>query len=228
MRFFVTSLPDVSHLRSIILFVHPDHVIPSHRITPLQHLPQHPHQRPVLQCGRHPLLIRQLLIDLLPGTVRPFLDPHIDPKPRRQRLLESDAHAQPDHGREAAVRDGGCDVDGADGEGGAGGQRGEVDVREVDDGEGAEGEGVFGIGYGGDEVCEVGEELARLITNWFVDKLVGMRGDGGLERVGRPNGQFERVIALKLFMGHPRPRVIYGLHAQNAGSVYAQAIDPVI
>lgn len=85
--------------------------------------------------------------------MRPLLDPDIDPEPRRQRLLEPDAHAQPDDGREAAVRDGGRDVDGADGEGGAGGEWGDVDVGKVDDGEGAEGEGVFGVGYGGDEVC---------------------------------------------------------------------------
>jgi len=98
--------------------------------------------------------------------VRPLLDPDVDSEPRRQRLLQPDAHAQPDHGREAAVRDGGRDVDGADGEGGAGGEWGEVDVGEVDDGEGAEGEGVFGVGYGGDEVCEVGEKLANRTTKW--------------------------------------------------------------
>lgn len=52
------------------------------------------------------------------------------------------------------MRDGGRDIDGADGEGGAGGERGNVDVGEVDDREGAEGEGVFGVGYRGDEVCD--------------------------------------------------------------------------
>lgn len=122
--------------------------------------------------------------------MRPLLDPDIDPKPRRQRLLESDAHAQPDHGREAAVRDRGCDVDGADGEGGAGGERGKVDVREVDDGEGAEGEGVFGVGYGGDEVCVVGGELASRMGQMLLEKNLRLRSYWGLERNGSLNIRF--------------------------------------
>ncbi len=127
--------------------------------------------------------------------MRPLLDPHIDPKPRRQRLLEPDAHAQPDHGREAAVRDRGRDVDGADGKGGAGGERGEVDVGEVDDGEGAEGEGVFGIGYGGDKVCEVGGELAGRIGEKFLRGIVRIRGYWGLECMGKSNGHGEGEFA---------------------------------
>lgn len=51
--------------------------------TTLQHFPQNPHQRPILQRRRHPLLIPQLPIHLLRRTMRPLLDPHIHPEPRR-------------------------------------------------------------------------------------------------------------------------------------------------
>ena len=61
------------------------------------------------------------------------------------------------------MRDRGGDVDGADGEGGAGWERSEVDVGELDDGEGAESERVFRVGYGGDEVCGGVEMLAVVL-----------------------------------------------------------------
>lgn len=93
------------------------------------------------------------------------------------------------------MRDGGRDVDGADGEGGAGGERGEVDVGEVDDGEGAEREGVFGVGYGGDEVCVVGGELASWIEKCFLGGVVRMRGYWGLECMGKLNAQGEGDFA---------------------------------
>lgn len=124
--------------------------------------------------------------------MRPILDPHIDPKARRQRLLEPDAYAQPDHGCEAAVRDRGCDVDGADGEAGASRKRGEVDVGEVDNGEGAEGEGVFRVGYGGDEVCEVGG----------VSKMNGKRYARECEDAGaRAHGQSNIKFVGRVFWG---------------------------
>jgi len=157
--------------------------------------------------------------------VRPLLDPDVDPEPRRQRLLQPDAHAQPDHGREAAVRDGGRDVDGADGEGGAGGEWGEVDVGEVDDGEGAEGEGVFGVGYGGDEVCEVGEKLANRTTNgeMGIGQNVGARA-----RVKAESPVGQGPFAEGLQGASWAQRMLTDLHTECAGSPYAQAIDPVI
>lgn len=73
-------------------------------------------------------------------------------------MFEAHADAEPDHGGERAVCDGGGDEDGDCDErvcGGEGGGRGEEDVDEVDDSEGAKGEGVFGVGDGGDEVWGV-------------------------------------------------------------------------
>ena len=86
--------------------------------------------------------------------MRPLLDPHIDPEPWWKRLLEADSDAQADDGGEGAVRDGGGDEDGEDGERGVGRERREGDVGEVDDGEGAEREGVFGVRDGGDEIVD--------------------------------------------------------------------------
>jgi len=83
---------------------------PSH--TSLQHLPQHAHQRAILQRGRDALLIGQLLIDLLARTMRAVLDADVDPEARRQGLLEPHAHPEPDDGRQRAVRDGRGDEDG--------------------------------------------------------------------------------------------------------------------
>lgn len=88
------------------------------------------------------------------------------------------------------MRDRGRDVDGADGKGGAGGERGEVDVGEVDDGEGAEGEGVLGVGYGSDEVCVVGGELASRMGQMLLEEKVRLRSYWGLERDGSLNIRF--------------------------------------
>jgi len=78
--------------------------------------------------------------------VRAFLDTHVYAEPRRQRLLEPDADAQADDGRERAVGDGRCDFNEHGADWGAwGGGVCDEDVREVYDGEGAEGEGVLGV-----------------------------------------------------------------------------------
>lgn len=75
-----------------------------HLLTGLQHLPQHAHESPILHCSRHPLLVTQLLVYLLPGTMRTLLDPDIDSKPWRQGLLETHSHAQPDDCRKRTMR----------------------------------------------------------------------------------------------------------------------------
>ena len=74
-------------------------------LTPFQHLSQHPHQRPILQRRRHPLLVPQLLIHLLRRAMRAFLDPHIHPESWWESILKPDPHAKADDGGEGAVRD---------------------------------------------------------------------------------------------------------------------------
>ena len=68
--------------------------------------------------------------------MRALLDPDIDPEPGREGLFEADAHAQPNHGGERAVRNRGRDLDddGADPRARRLGRM-DVDVWKVDDGE---------------------------------------------------------------------------------------------
>ena len=80
--------------------------------TGAHHPPQHPPQRRILERGRDPLLVGQLLRHRLAAGVRAALDLDADAKAGRQGLFEAHAHGEPDHGRERAVRDGGGDEHG--------------------------------------------------------------------------------------------------------------------
>jgi hypothetical protein len=53
----------------------------------LHHLADDLHQGPILQRSRDSLLISELLVDLVAGTVSALLNPHVYAKARRERLL---------------------------------------------------------------------------------------------------------------------------------------------
>lgn len=161
---------------------HPPPLISPPLRASLQHGHQHLQQRRILQRRRHPLLIRQLLIDLLILAMRPRLYPNIDPEARREGLFETHADAETDDGGEGTVRDGGGDEDRDCDElvgGGEGGRGRDEDVGEVDDGEGAEGEGVFGVGDCGDEVWGLSVGIHPHLLGprrCEADGVIGIRG----------------------------------------------------
>jgi hypothetical protein len=119
-----------------------------------KHLPQHAHQRAILQGSGDPLLVSQLLVDLHVGAVRALLDADVDAEARGQGLLEAHADAKTDDSGQGAVGDGGRDLD-DDGADGGQRRRGRqnADVGQVDDGQRAEGQRVLGVANGGNEVC---------------------------------------------------------------------------
>ena len=71
--------------------------------TRFQHLPYYPHQLRILQRSSHPLLIPQLLIDLVSCTMRTLLDPNVDSEPRRKRLLQTNPYSEPNSRGKRAV-----------------------------------------------------------------------------------------------------------------------------
>lgn len=129
--------------------------------TGLEHFVQNPLQGIVLQSGRHPLLVAQLLVHLVVLAVAVLLAADDDAVVWGQGLLEPDSDAEADHGGQGAVRDGRRDLD-EDGDDGVGRGDdacarggGDVDVLEIDDRELAEGDGVLWVGDGGDQVYKV-------------------------------------------------------------------------
>ena len=85
--------------------------------------------------------------------MRALLDPHIHPKPRRQRLLQPHPYAQTDHRGKRAVRDRRRDLHQNGLETAV--QRPDVNVGQIHDGERAERERVLRVRDCGDEVCAV-------------------------------------------------------------------------
>lgn len=65
-----------------------DAILFSNLHTSRHHLLNNPHQSPILQRRRHPLLIPQLLTRLRILAMTALLHPNIDPVPRGKRLLQ--------------------------------------------------------------------------------------------------------------------------------------------
>lgn len=90
--------------------------------------------------------------------MRAFLDSDIDPKPRRQRLLEPYTNTQSDDGGETAMGDGRSDEDGSSLKSRVRPRwysRLDRNVWQRDHRQRAEGEGMFWIGDGGDQVKDL-------------------------------------------------------------------------
>lgn len=62
-----------------------------------QHFPDDTHQGSIFQGSSHSLFVRQLLVNLLCGAVRSFLDAHIDTESRRKRLFQANPYSKPDN-----------------------------------------------------------------------------------------------------------------------------------
>lgn len=91
MLFFLPSKPTQHHTLLYCILKPPISYptsLPTNDLhTSLQHLPQHPPERPILQRRSHPLLIPQLLTHLLGRTMRARFDPDVNPEPWRERLF---------------------------------------------------------------------------------------------------------------------------------------------
>jgi hypothetical protein len=79
--------------------------------TRLHHFPQNTPQIVVLQRGRHPFLVGELLIDLIILLVRAVLDPDIDPEVWRQQFLQAHPDGETYDSCQGTMSDGWRDLD---------------------------------------------------------------------------------------------------------------------
>ena len=94
--------------RTDIIFLQ---ILPGISHAGLHHGVENTPQSIVLKGRGDSLLVSQLLVDLLVGSVRPRLHADIDPVAGRQGLLEPDSHREANDGGQRAVVDGRGELD---------------------------------------------------------------------------------------------------------------------